>query len=285
MNQLWLLTSLAVVLALVATDSVADPNLNASAQTRVSQSTHTMHSVTRPLREVTLTSAAGTIASVFVEEGQRVRKGQRLLAFDQRMSEARVEMAKAEFQSSLSTVKVGVLESKLTTTRYQNLKEAYRQGAATEVEVTESHVRMQQARARYAAALDAVKQAEEQKHYAQVENQLRELVAPFDGIATRVFATPGQTPTTSQPLVQIVDIRRLRVDLYLPTERFDRQRKTYTLIAGSPVHRELTAKLVVMDRVIDPATQTIRCVLEFDNRTADLPAGFRVQLKPDPDDE
>lgn len=288
MNRRWLRNLGAIVLAFTTTDLLANPKSQSASKPSTvvgrqpsGDPVRPMHSVARPLQEVTLTSVAGTVSAVFVEEGQHVQKGQRLLAFDTRMTQARVEMADAEYQSSLSAVKVAELESELARERYQQLVEAYRQGAATEVEVRESHVRMQQAKARHGATLDEVKLADERKNYAQVENELQALVAPFDGIAVRVFATPGQTPTPSQPLVRIVDVSKLRVDLYLPLDQYRRQGEAFTLIADSPVHRELQAQLVVIDRVIDPATQTIRCVLELDNRTHELPSGFRVELKPE----
>jgi len=241
-----------------------------------------MHAVAKPLREVAITTpVSGTVSEVFIEEGSMVTQGQPLLRFDRRLSEAKIGMARAQHDASISSVKATELESRLTTTRYKNLVEAYDQNAATQVEVREAHVRMQQARARYMAASDEVKQTVENRKFAEVENELRQIVAPFDGVAVRVFAVPGQTPNINQTLIQIVDVTKLRVDLYLPLDKYEelRDREEFTLSAESPVSQDLTAKLVVLDNVIDPATQTIRCVLEVDNTSGKLPSGFRVRLK------
>lgn len=241
-----------------------------------------MHAVAKPIREVAITTpVSGTVSEVFVEEGALVRKGQPLMRYDLRLTQARVEMARAQHESSVSAVKATELESRLTTERYKNILQAYEQNAATQVEVREAHVRMQQARARYMATADEAKQAKENRKVAEVENDLRRIVAPFDGVAVRVFAVPGQTPNVNQTLIQIVDVSKLRVDLYLPLSKYEelREREEFSLAADSPVNRDLTAKLVVLDNVIDPATQTIRCVLEINNADGNLPSGFRVRLK------
>lgn len=241
-----------------------------------------MHAVAKPIREVAITTpVSGTVSEVFVEEGAFVRKGQPLMRFDLRLTQARVEMASAQYQSSISSVKATELESRLTTERYKNIVSAYEQNAATQVEVREAHVRMQQARARYMAAVDEANQTKENRKVAEVENEMRNIVAPFDGAAVRVFAVPGQTPNINQTLIQIVDVSKLHVELYLPLSKYEelRDRENFTLSADSPVNEDLSATLVVLDSVIDPATQTIRCVLEIDNSDGKLPSGFRVRLK------
>ncbi len=241
-----------------------------------------MHGVAKPIREVAITTpVGGTVSDVFVEEGTTVRKSQPLMRFDLRLTQARLEMARAQHESSVSAVRATELESRLTTERYKNIVQAYEQNAATQVEVREAHVRMQQARARFMAAADEAKQAKENRKVAEVENTLRQIVAPFDGVAVRVFAVPGQSPNVDETLIQIADVRKLRVELYLPLSKYEevRDRKAFTLAADSPVNKDLTAKLVLLDNMIDPATQTIRCVLEIDNANGDLPSGFRVRLK------
>ena len=49
--------------------------------------------------------------------------------------------------------------------------------------------------------------------------------------------------------------------------------------AGPPANGEVTAVLDTIDPVIDPASQTFRCVFTIDNREARMPAGFTVSME------
>jgi len=51
------------------------------------------------------------------------------------------------------------------------------------------------------------------------------------------------------------------------------------LAAGEPGNRDVRAKLKFADPVIDPASQTFRCVFAIDNAAPSLPAGFVVQWR------
>ena len=239
------------------------------------------HSVANPIREVAITTpVSGTVSDVLVEEGEQVRVGQSLLELDSRLSKARLAMAHAEYQRNISAAEATKLESQLAESRYRNLAAAFRKEAATRVEVVEARIRWQQAIARHQTAIDSVSQASESMKMAEVETQIRTIKSPFAGTAVRVLAVPGLTPTVNDTLVQLVDTSKLRADFYLPIHQSAkfRQGQTVRVFAESPVDVELTAKLIVVDKVIDAATQTIRVVVEFDNRGGKLPAGFRVRL-------
>lgn len=241
-----------------------------------------MHAVARPRMAVTITASrtGETVREVVVEEGQRVQKGDLLLRFDDRLTKARLGIAQAEYQRAISAVKATRLEYELAYSRYLNIVDAWRQGAATRVELSEAKVRWQQERAQHEAAVDTVRKAEESRKFAEVECAMTRHVAPFDGTVVRTFAVPGQSPGADDPLVELVDSSTLRVDLYLPIERYRelRERETWDLMGEAPVNEKLTGTRLVFDDVIDAATQTVRCVLEIDNRDARLPGGFRVRL-------
>ena len=262
-------------------DSRDSQTMRRRAEHVVKEATSFMHAVAKPIREVEITSStSGRIANVFVKEGTRVKKGEPLIAFDLRLTEARLSIAEAELQRNSSTKKSAKLELDLAGSRFKNMAAAFREGAATNVELVESQIRWQQAKARHQAAIDEQKQLQESRRYAALENELRTVVAPFDCTIVSVFAVPGQTPTLRDVLVHLVDTSKLRVDFYVPVSQFDSisDKKELRLNADPPVRKQLKAKVVVINNVIEPATQTIRCVLEIDNPDGSLPSGFRVRM-------
>lgn len=241
----------------------------------------TIYAVAKPIREVEIISpAAGMIRDVLVEEGQTVSAQQPLLQFDNRLAAARVDMSRAEFARSASAVNATKLEAELAAARFKNIAAAFRQSAATEVELEESHIRWKQAGSRYQSAMSEVQQWQESLNVARVEEEMRTIRAPFDGKVVRVLAVPGKSPTVQDVLVHLVDTSKLRIELYVPANEFHRirDRKTIKLAAQSPVDKQLEARVAVIDDIVEPATQTIRCVLEIDNKNGKLPAGFRVQF-------
>lgn len=240
-----------------------------------------MHAVAEPIREVKITSpASGPIGEVLVEEGSHVSEGQTLLTFDTQLTEARLAMAEAEHQRSKSAVNALKLEYQLAASRFKNTATAYREDAATRTELVESQIRWLQAEARYRAATDEVKQARQSRNYAEVENKLRVIAAPFTGIVLRIAAVPGNTPTAQDVLLHLVDTSKLRVHLYVPVSELQqlKTRARIRLRAEAPVSKPLEARVILVDEVIDPATQTVRCVLEIDNGKGVLPSGFRVRM-------
>jgi len=254
-------------------------SLPASSQTPAQPPT--IYAVAKPIREVEIISpATGMIRDVLVEEGQSVTANQPLLQFDNRLTAARVDMSRAEFARSASAVTATKLEVNLAAARFKNLASAYRQSAATEVELEESHIRWKQAGSRYQSAMSEVQQWQGSLNVARVEDAMRTIRAPFDCKVVRVLAVPGQSPTVQDVLVHLVDTSKLRIDLYVPVSEFDRirDRKTVSLNAQSPVNKQLDARVAIVDDIVEPATQTIRCVLEIDNKNGEFPAGFRVQF-------
>jgi len=107
-----------------------------------------------------------------------------------------------------------------------------------------------------------------------------EVQAPFSGTVIKIYPHLGETVSRGTPIIKIADINRLRADLYVPLSLVSAQRigETVELRADLPNRPLLDAKIVFIAPLIDAATQTIRNVVEIDNTTNQLPAGFAVRL-------
>ena len=107
-----------------------------------------------------------------------------------------------------------------------------------------------------------------------------EIHAPFQGTVIKIYPHLGETVSRGAPVVKIADINRLRADLYVPLSLASSQTvgKTIELRADLPGQPLLNAKIVFVAPLIDAATQTIRIVVEIENSSKQLPAGFAVRL-------
>ncbi|MHB1156799.1 MAG: efflux RND transporter periplasmic adaptor subunit [Phycisphaerales bacterium] len=234
-----------------------------------------------PAKQATLNAPVdGNLAATAVSEGQRVRAGDLLITMDDGVQQAVVRAAelKAGAAADLDRAKLELEEARITLDR---LIEAQKNRAAQEWEVRRAALQ------RDIAQVAVVKAGEDRK-LAEAELQLEQqrlarfkLTSPWDGIVVRVLVKPGATLSRSDAVLKLVALDQLEAEIYVPAEQFSKVKvgRVYALAAGVPVNRDVEAKLKFADPVIDPASQTFRCVFAIDNADLSLPAGFVVQWR------
>ncbi len=262
----------------LAVDAAAQPNprerrVNAPAATGVVQ----------PRRNVTLSVPLdGVIDAVHVKEGQQVQAGDLLAVMDHRVPAAALRAAEAT-AARTAAIEEASHDVAFQTWLVDRLLAANAQAGANEYQIREAKFTLDLRIAAHARAVEDQTDAKRQLDLARARVEERFIRAPFDGRITRVDAGPGETLATTEPLVQLVNLRELETELHLPAAMYPQLRPglTAALQAGPPVDRPLHAVLTFVDPVIDPATQTVRCLFVIDNRDHTLPAGFTVRLPHD----
>jgi RND family efflux transporter MFP subunit len=170
--------------------------------------------VSVPHVQITLSSKLDeTIQALAVEEGQSVRKGDVLLAFDDRLIAARIRMAEkeADFEARIARARATVRyrEGELKRNRQAGdvvTGEELAQSAHA-VELARLELKtLETQRALALATLDYYK--------AQAENYV--LRAPIDGVVSRVWIETGEMAQKGQPLVEMISPDRLEVRVHLP---------------------------------------------------------------------
>lgn len=134
------------------------------------------------------TRASGTLVSLPVDVGDRVRRGQVLASLDDADVEARIDAAAA-----------GVELAERTHGRVERLAA---DGAASQQELDEAFARLQAARAQLA-------EARAQASYVQV-------TAPFDGVVVERYADPGDLAVPGQPVLRLAGTGAVTIAADLP---------------------------------------------------------------------
>lgn len=135
---------------------------------------------------------SGRIASIGFRDGQPVRRGQLLVGLDATLNEAEVAQARAEFDLATSNLKrTEDLASK------SFVSSSAQDQAASSVQVAEARLKLAEAR------------------LAKMR-----IVAPFDGVAGIRNVSIGDYVKDGADLVNIEDIRTLKVDFRLPERYF-----------------------------------------------------------------
>jgi cobalt-zinc-cadmium efflux system membrane fusion protein len=222
--------------------------------------------------------AVGVLAQIKVERGDTVVTGQVLARLSAQVERATANIAQArstaeaEYKQAVATS--ALAQRKLARTR-DLLKQDFVSGQA-----------LDQAEAEARVAEQRVTQAKEAQHVALREYQLsavqlgeRDVRAPFDGIVLERYRTEGER-IEREPVVRVARVDPLRVEAIVPANLFN------TILVGQlaviktdlTLFPSLSAKVVLVDRVIDPASNSFRVRLALPNPNRRIPAGLRCRV-------
>jgi len=236
--------------------------------------------IAHPLQLAEIAAAAdGPLWKLNVAEGEVVSCDTVLALIDNRVAVASVIAAQssADRQAMLNSAnaKVALAEQFLN-----RIQQAASKKAASGLEVDEASSRLAEAKAALQEGQESQRDAISRLKIEQARLDTYEVRAPFSGTVIKIYPHLGETVSRGAPIIKIADINRLRADLYVPLSLVSAQRigETVELRADLPNRPLLDAKIVFIAPLIDAATQTIRIVVEIDNTTNQLPAGFAVRL-------
>ena len=220
--------------------------------TRLTDNTQAVGSL-RSRRSVVLRpEVSGRITQLNFTDGQRVKKGQALVQFDDQLQRAQVQQSQAELSIALANQK-----------RNQEL---VAQGFISQRSLDESSANLQVAQAKLSLAKATAARLK--------------IVAPFDGIAGIRLVYVGDYLKDGADIVNIEDIDAIYVDFRLP-ERFQskvRRGQTAVLDIDALPGRSYTADLQAIDPLIDANGRSIGIRGCVDNRQLQLRPGMFARV-------
>lgn len=140
--------------------------------------------------------AAGTIKAINVDAGDRVRRGQLLIAIDTREADAQLQASRA----GVAQAEARLAQAKQNLERTQSLVQSNFLSRAA----------LDTAAADYDAARAALQAAHAGTSQATTARSFAELRSPIDGVVTRRLAELGELASPGRPLIELHDPTRLR---------------------------------------------------------------------------
>jgi RND family efflux transporter MFP subunit len=193
----------------------------------------------------------GTLASVLVERGQVVSKGQLVATVDSRAQLAAVELAKTrvEFTGRRVVRNKDLYEGELLSPQQRD-----------EIETEAALARL-----------------ELQDRETQVE--IRQIRSPVDGVVVERFKGPGEYVQETE-IMSLAQIDPLNVEVVVPVGYFGQIEPGMMaeVRPEAPVEDVFRAKVTVVDKVIDAASSTFGVRLEIPNPDLALPSGLRCSV-------
>jgi RND family efflux transporter MFP subunit len=132
---------------------------------------------------------AGRIEQIGVRLGASIKAGQGLLRFVCEEQDAHLKMAKAEFYGAQQTY-----EARIKMQAMQSVSELEVQQAASAAEKFKAQIQLYQA-----------------------QLKLCQISAPFSGRVTKLHVKPFESVNIGQPLIEIVNDKRLKAQLHIPS--------------------------------------------------------------------
>ena len=225
------------------------------------------------------TSVIGVIEAMLAERGDIVVKGAPLARLDAKVERAALALAEAK----------GSNEADIRSAKSQKdfaQKKAARTAELTDLKFVSTQAR-DQADTEASIAAMRLAQAQEQRVLSRQEVQLaraqlaqRTVSSPIGGVVVDRYVSAGER-VENRPIMKVAQIDPLRVEVVLPAAQYGRvqmgmQAKVVPELPGAlPV----TATVTIVDRIIDPASNTFRARLSLPNRGNALPSGVRCKVE------
>ncbi len=206
-----------------------------------------------PYEVVELSSQVpGILEEVTVERGGSVEKGQVLVRLKSGLERVAVDRARAQLEFSKR--------------RAERNKELFQKELLSIHEQDEMETEIQIARLQ-------LKEAEERL-------ALRTIRSPIRGVVVDRTVSPGEY-VGDRPMLKLAQIDPLNVEVIVPVTQFGSILKGMTaeVLPEAPLSGAYTAKVVVVDRVIDAASGTFGVRLELPNSSYLLPAGLKCKVR------
>ncbi|MDC0670951.1 efflux RND transporter periplasmic adaptor subunit [Nannocystis radixulma] len=211
---------------------------------------------------------SGTLASVDVEEGQMVKKGQVLFRLDARSTRLGVSQA----ETGLQGAKIARDNAKRELERQQQLAAKGTIAAAV----------LERAESAFNSAENGVSQSEVALSMARRGTADSAVISPIDGLVAHKLKDVGETVTMMPPTIVVViqDQSVLEVRARIPEAALrlvhvgDQVTAHFSALG---VSRE--AKVVRVQPTVDAATRTIEIVTDVDNKEGTLRPGMYVEIE------
>ncbi|NYG31256.1 efflux RND transporter periplasmic adaptor subunit [Sphaerotilus montanus] len=219
----------------------------------------------------------GVIATVAVERGDAVRRGEVVATLRREVERANLSAAssRSEVQAELRAARAAAELARSKLVRAEDLR---RQNFISEVAVEQARSEAEVAYRRVDAVREQQRAAASDTETARSQFALRELAATIDGVVVDRFLNPGER-VDDKPILRIARLDPLRVELVLPLSDLGRLKAgdTVQIKPDYPGATRKTATVERVDKIVDAASRTFRARLTLPNPDHGVLAGVRCQ--------
>lgn len=221
---------------------------------------------------------SGVLATVDVDRGEMVQKGQVLATLQSDVEKATMELARTRAKMEAS-IKAKQERSAYSERQQKRIADLYKEKALSYEKMDEAETNWKLAELEVLEAIENKRLAEmELKRAIKVVKRMK-IVSPVKGVVVKRFLSPGEF-VEDQPILELAQIDTLNVEVILPVDmlgyvRVGMQAEVKPEALGSGNY---SAEVTIVDRVVDAASGTFGVRLEMPNPKYRLPPGLKCKV-------
>ncbi len=224
--------------------------------------------------------AAGRLEQVYVQLGDRVSRGQRIAKIEDQELQEQIRQAEAAMQVASATIRQREADLQLARTNVERSRSLFERQLLPKQTLDDNEARYQSA----VAALDLAR-AQNTQSNARLEelrvNMANTIItSPVNGFVARRAADPGAFASNNAPVVDVVDISRVRLVVNVVEKDLrlvDVGDVTDVEVDAFPGEK-FTGRVARIAPVLDPATRTFPIEVEIPNPTFRLKPGMYARV-------
>jgi RND family efflux transporter MFP subunit len=220
----------------------------------------------------------GVLDAVHVDRGSFVRKGQVLATLKADVERASADVAKSRAQAE-ADVRAAIANRDYNKQRLARAEELVKKNFIANQSLDQAKAEADVAEQRLAQAREQKRIWDREYDMARAQLALRSLISPLSGVVVDRYLHPGER-VEERAVLKLAALNPLRVEVFMPAAAYREVKpgmkaKVYPELPDAGEH---IAKVILVDRLIDPASNTFRVRLELPNPGNALPAGLRCKV-------
>jgi RND family efflux transporter MFP subunit len=233
-----------------------------------------------PYVVVNVSSAvSGLLETVTVDRGDLVKQGQVLATLESDVEKASIDVYRARATLE-SPIRANQARLELSTRRHARDEGMFQRALIPADKMDETETTKRLAELSLLEATDARRLAELELQRATAELTRRTIRSPITGMVVERFRHPGEF-ANEEPILKLAQLDPLRVEVFVPVARLGELAVSMRaeVRPQEPVGGVYTARVTVVDRVVDAASGMFGVRLEIPNKGYRLPAGLKCQVR------
>jgi len=221
----------------------------------------------------------GLVERITVERGELIQEGQVLVTLESSAERAALAVARARAELE-SAIKSNQVRLEFGVRRYDRTIDMFKKDLIPVKEMDEAETGKILAELGLLEAQENRRLAELELQRATVAVGLRTIRSPTTGFVMERALSPGEF-VGQAPIFKVARIDPLRVEVFVPVALFGKVAVGMRahVMPEAPVNGVHTAKVTIVDRVIDAASGTFGVRLALPNSEYRLPAGLKCKVR------
>lgn len=219
----------------------------------------------------------GVIDAIKVERGQRVKKGQVLATLRADVERAAVGVAKSRSEA-VADIQAAAANASFASQRVDRAKELLAQKFISDQAYDQIRTESDVAAQKLAQAREQQRLARQELVLADSQLAMRTVRSPLTGIVVERYMIAGER-VEDKPIARVAVVDPLRVQVVVPSSLYGRIQMgaTASIVPELADATPVSARVILIDKMLDSASNTFRVTLKLPNPGSTMPAGLRCR--------